>query len=95
MKMPIDQLEESSNSKPVENSQNGRDEAIEKTLQEDLNLSASSIEDLLNIVNNVIDDQNFGNSWRSYQKCDKNFCFFFINQYEYMYVKILLPKVCL
>ena len=42
------QLEESSNSKPVENSQNGRDEAIEKTLQEDLNLSTSSIDDLLN-----------------------------------------------
>merc|ERR1719419_997173 len=53
---PSHQLKESSNSKPVENSQNGRDGAIEKTLQEDLNLSASSIEDLLNIVNNVIDD---------------------------------------
>ena len=45
---PSPQLEESSNSKPVENSQNGRDEAIEKTLQEDLYLSDLDIDDLLN-----------------------------------------------
>merc|ERR1719300_489086 len=54
---PSHQLKESSNSKPVENSQNGCDEAIEKTLQdqENLNLSASSIEDLLNLVNDIDD----------------------------------------
>ena len=45
---PTHKLEESCNSKPVEISQSGRDEAIEKTLQEDLNLSTSSIDDLLN-----------------------------------------------
>ena len=49
MKMPIvnsqtNHFEESSKSKPLEK---GSNEVLEKTLQEDLNLSSSSIEDLI------------------------------------------------